>query len=458
MSDIFIKHKFVDVTPETPEVGAIYFERNTGLIKAIESANSQIIVGTDYNNLWYGVEKDISDPDPTWTRIGNMSLHRTLPIHNRQKGCLMADDGSIIKYLNPDTWEDEPRDGSQGQVMVEIPDHYRSVNLDENNKLTVKISEYSLPGFIYFPKRYVSAYEATVQRSTNTLSSVVNLDVDYRGGNNTVDWDGTYRSLLGKPATSISRTNFRTYARNRGDKWNIWTYSAYREMYWLFVVEYATLNSQATFNAELTSEGFKQGGLGKGVSTWSDESWNVYNNYNPFIPCGVTDSLGNYSGEISYTIKDTDGTSDLKTFSVPRYRGIENPFGHIWKWVDGYNMYIDTDNTRKVYITDNPAFFVDNTSDGLTHIGNEPATSGYLKEMNIDSYGNFCPKTVGASSTTYFSDYFYTTTSVGASSWRALLLGGCANYGDSAGLSFFYSAYSASSLFAYIGTRLSFIP
>ena len=457
MSDIFIKHKFVDITPENPEIGAIYFERNTGLIKAIESADSQIIVGTDYNNLWYGIEKDMSVGDPACTRIGNMTLHRTLPIHNRQKGCLMADDGSIVKYLNSDTWEDEIRDGSQGQVMVEIPDHYRSVNLDENNKLTVKLSEYPLPGFIYFPKRYVSAYEATLQRSTNKLSSVVNLDIDYRGGNNTADWDGTYRSLLGKPATVISKTNFRTYARNRGDKWNIWTYSAYREMYWLFVVEYATLNSQAAFNAELTSEGFKQGGLGSGVSTWSGTNWSSYNNYNPFIPCGVTDSLGNYSGEVFYTIKDTDGVSDLKSFMIPRYRGIENPFGHIWKWVDGYNMYIDTDNTRKVYITDNPAFFVDSTSDGLTYIGNEPSSAGYLKEINVDNYGNFCPKTIGAGSTTYFCDYFYSSAG-NASGWRALFLGGHAYNGGYAGLSYFHSADSAAYSYAYIGARLSFIP
>lgn len=458
MSDIFIKHKFVDITPENPEIGAIYFERNTGLIKAIESANSQIIVGTDYNNLWYGVEKDMSVGDLACTRIGNMGLHRTLPIHSRQKGCLIADDGSIVKYLNPDTWEDEIRDGSQGQVMVEIPDHYRYVNLDENNKLTVKLSEYPLPGFTYYPKRYVSAYEATVQRSTNKLSSVVNLDVDYRGGNNNDAWDGTYRSLLGKPATSINKTNFRTYARNRGEKWNIWTYAAYREMYWLFIVEYATLNSQAGFNAELTSEGFKQGGLGQGVTTWSSESWNNYNIYYPFIPCGASDSLGNYSGEVSYTIKDTDGVSDLKSFMIPRYRGVENPFGHIWKWVDGYNMYIDTDNTRKVYITDNPVFFVDGTSEGLIYIGNEPTTAGYLKEMNIDSYGNFCPKTVGASSTTYFSDYFYSPVSVGASGWRALLLGGCAYSGGAAGLSYFDSASSASRVYAYIGARLCFVP
>lgn len=456
MSDIFIKHKFVDITPENPEIGAIYFERNTGLIKAIESANSQIIVGTDYNNLWYGVEKDMSNPSATCTRIGNMGLHRTLPIHSRQKGCLIADDGSIVKYLNPDTWENEIRDGSQGQVMVEIPDHYRYVNLDENNKLTVKLSEYPLPGFTYYPKRYVSAYEATVQRSTNKLSSVVNLDVDYRGGNNNDAWDGTYRSLLGKPATSINKTNFRTYARNRGEKWNIWTYSAYREMYWLFIVEYATLNSQAGFNAELTSEGFKQGGLGQGVTTWNDESWNNYNGYYPFIPCGASDSLGNYSGEVSYTIKDTDGVSDLKSFMIPRYRGVENPFGHIWKWVDGYNMNID--DSRSVYVTDNPAFFVDGTSEGLIYIGNEPTTAGYLKEMNIDSYGNFCPKTVGASSTTYFSDYFYSSVSVGASGWRALLLGGYAISGGDAGLSYFDSVVLTTRLSAYIGTRLCFVP
>ena len=72
----------------------------------------------------------------------------------------------------------------------------------------VLISEYQLKGFHLVPKAYRSAFEATVQRSTCKLSSVMNMDADYRGGNNNTAWDGTYRDLLGRPASSISGTNF----------------------------------------------------------------------------------------------------------------------------------------------------------------------------------------------------------------------------------------------------------
>ena len=74
------------------------------------------------------------------------------------------------------------------------------------------------------------------------------MDADYRGGNNNTAYDGTYRTFLGRPATGISRTNFRNYARKRkagSTEWNCMTYDIQKELYWLFVIEYATLNSQA---------------------------------------------------------------------------------------------------------------------------------------------------------------------------------------------------------------------
>lgn len=75
-------------------------------------------------------------------------------------------------------------------------------------------------------KCYISAYEATIQRSTGKLASVVNTSADYRGGNNQADWDALPKSQLGKPATSTSRTNFRAAARKgelvrNGTAWTI---------------------------------------------------------------------------------------------------------------------------------------------------------------------------------------------------------------------------------------------
>lgn len=175
----------------------------------------------------YGIEFDTAVSSPACTRIGNLSLHKSLPIHNRMKGCLLNDDGEVVEYLNPANWTGQTRDGSRGQVMVELPMHYRKFETD-GTKRRVRISEYPLPGYRLVPgNRYVSAYQATIQRSTTTLCSVVNMDADYRGGNNNTAYDGTYRTFLGRPATGISRTNFRNYARKRksgSTEWNCMTY------------------------------------------------------------------------------------------------------------------------------------------------------------------------------------------------------------------------------------------
>lgn len=167
----------------------------------------------------------------------------------------------------------------------------------DGNKCRHLQSTQPLPGFHLWRKGYVSSVEATVQRSTNKLASVCSTDVDYRGGNNNASYDGTYRSFLGLPATSISLNDFRTKARNRGSvEWNCNLYRLHKMLWWLFAVEYANFDSQATFNAALDENGYRQGGLGAGVTTWDYGTWSSYNGNNPIIPCGVTNSLGNHTG------------------------------------------------------------------------------------------------------------------------------------------------------------------
>lgn len=231
----------------------------------------------------YGVELSLTVSSPTCTRIGDVKFHKSLPVHSRIKGCLLDDDGKVVEYLDPKDWTGQTRDGSRGQVMVEIPLHYRKFS-EDGGIFRVRISELPLPGYHQVPKMYVSAYEATVQRTGNKLSSVVNNSVDFRGGNNNAAWDGTYHSFLGRPASNISRTNFRNYARNRkagSTEWNCMTYEAQKALYWLFVVEYATLNTQAAYNAELTAEGYRQGGLGDGVTTFDWSEWETFCDYYP---------------------------------------------------------------------------------------------------------------------------------------------------------------------------------
>ena len=169
----------------------------------------------------YGVELDVTVSSSVLTRTGNVTLHKTLPIQSKMRGCLLSDAGAVIEYLNPTNWRAHKLDGSNGMVMVEIPEHWRRFYTN-GNKRGVRISEYPLPGYHFVKKCYISAYEATVQRSTGKLASVVNTSADYRGGNNQADWDALPKTQLGKPATYMSRTAFRTAARKRGTttEWN----------------------------------------------------------------------------------------------------------------------------------------------------------------------------------------------------------------------------------------------
>lgn len=412
----------------------------------------------------YGIQFDTSVSSPTCTRIGNTDLHKTLPIQSRMKGCLLTDDGTVNEYLNPSSWEGHTRDGSRGQVMVELPAHYRKFETSGTIR-RVRISEYPLPGYHLVPKQYVSAYEASVQRSTTKLCSVANNDADYRGGNNDASYDGTYRSYLGRPATVISRTNFRAYARKRNTattEWNCMTYDIQKELYWLFVIEYATLNSQAAYNAAKDANGYMQGGLGDGVTTWDGTSWSNFNGYHPFVPCGHTDSLGNKSGTVAYNVLNSAGDV-LKTFNVPRYRGVENPFGHIWQWTDGINIRISPtsanggDDLSKVFVCSDPAKFTDSNYNGYSHVGNEARSEGYAKSHIFGEYGEIIPDAVGGGSTTYLCDYHYTNIPT-SETLRGVLFGGHAYHGAYAGFAYAFTNYVPSNANANFGSRLCFIP
>ena len=412
----------------------------------------------------YGIEWNTAVSSAAATRIGSTDLHKSLPIQSRLRGCLLDDDGNVVEYLNPTNWKAHTLDGSRGQVMVEIPQHYRKFETVGTIR-RCKISEYPLPGYHSVPKMYISAYEATVQRSTTKLCSVVNTDADYRGGNNNSAWDGTYRTLLGRPATVLSRTNFRSYARKRKSsttEWNCQDYNAYKAVFWLYYVEYANRNCQLAFNAEKDANGYAQGGLGNGITTVSSAAWNEYNSYYPFVPCGHTDELGNGSGEVAYEALKEDG-SVWATVYANRYRGIENPFGHIWKWTDGINIKISPteenggDNTSKVYVADNPANYKDTGYDGYAVQGLEARTEGYVRQLVFGEQGDIMPAVVGGGSTTYWADYHYTNIPT-SEALRGVLFGGDASCGAVAGFGCAYSDHAPSDAAANVGSRLCFIP
>ena len=426
-------------------------------------------------DYYYGVKINTNVADTTLERVGRPELHASLPVQSRMRRCLLNDSGEVVTYLHPtdstktDTGAAADLTGAGGMVMVEIPEHYRKFEFDGTSILAL-VSEVPLPGFHKVRKVYRSAYEATVDRttaSTPKLASVVNTTANFRGGNNTSSWDNTYRSLLGKPATGINLTNFRAYARNRGAAglngagWNCDLYEAQLNTYWLFVIEYAQLNSQAAFTAELTSEGYRQGGLGAGVTTLNGQNWNKFNGCNPFILCGTTNKLGNRTGIVPYTMP-TEYDNRQTVVSVPSYRGIENPFGHLWVWTDGIHVSVQSEADGGKYliyraIDDNPANFQDNNNNEYIQRGELARESGYVKQILCGEYGDNMPLVTGGSATTYFADSINVPTGLYGTDLRGIYLGGAAYDGLNSGLSsmsaFAIPFFSNSAL----GTRLCFI-
>lgn len=382
-------------------------------------------------DLWYGVRFSSSSPDGV--RTGNMAYHKTLPVQSQFRGCGMSN-GSIVGYLKSDDWTKYENntnvDFNAVDIMVELPDAYYTVVEHGDYDWEIRISTYAIPGYTKFDKQYVSAYEA------------------YSDGT-------TLFSRKGQtPTVNKNRDAFLKEARkNRNNHYAMYTYNIHKFITWCFVVEYATLNSQKNVNNVLTVEGYHQGGLGNGVTSGTKKvnGKDVW----AFVPCGTTDSLFNGSGEVTYNYTNTDaeGAETQASTKANRYRGIENPFGHVWK---NCCDIIITGTTNKVYLTDNIENFGNDrslfTDSGLTSF---PTTEQRVKRINNNAAADLFCQEGGGGSTTYFCDYYWTNAN---DHDRTLLLGACASHGSNAG---FFSLGSYEGLGAAkgtVGTRLVYIP
>lgn len=406
----------------------------------------------------YGVEWDTASSSPDGVRVGNMQLHRELPVQSKMRRCLLDRDGGVKEYLDNElSWGGSYLDYA---VMTEIPEHWYKLYFN-GTKFRMMLSEIPLPGYKHVDKFYISTYEARMYRTDNLLCSAAGASelsdpnsTNFRGGDNTAEWDDTYRSLLGRPVTNLTRDQFRQAARKRGSGWEMYTYGAHKTLFWLFAVEYATLNSQKPFNAQKDANGFSQGGLGEGASQMTD--WINFNNANPLIPCGYTNEFGNGSGEKAYVVKNaSDGTH--ATLMANRYRGIENPFGHVWKYTDGANIQVTTGDAGLsiLWTTDDPSNFSDTSYTGYDKKGNICRTSGYAKKMLLGENGDITPTEVDGSSSTYWCDYYRTTITIDGI--FVVLAGSSANGALGNGLASIYGGYTSNSA-RDIGTRLCFFP
>ena len=448
------------------------------LQKAQQKLDKQITELNSNMDLYsYGVEWDVTVASPELTRIGNPLLHKSLPIQSAYRGCV-ANNDVVNYYLFPDDWSykedgETPSvlDGTDGTVRVNTPKFYGKSGSDGNKRWvrtsTVKIDD----SWVEIPELLIDAYRSTVDTTVSATPkavSVVNTTTAFRGGGNRANYDDyltteletkdIFRSDLGKPRTNISRATMRTYATNAGSE--LLCYEYYKWIfYWNYVIEYANFNSQAAYNAELTADGYHQGGLGPGVIDWANAatSWSGYNATYPLTPCGYCNEFGNFTGVKDLVIPECtaqDGTNTVAThtFKVPRWRGFDNPFGDIWTNLDGVVIVRAAANEiSTVYTTTtNVSEFTDVVGE-KTVAGYEVASDGYIKAFDLGETAEIIPSAVGGSATTYICDYHYCNAS--STALRTLLVGGLAHYGGYAGLGCFSSNDGVGTAVSGVGFR-----
>ena len=501
--------------------------------------------------LCYGVQFDMTVADPHLTRIGNMSLHKSLPIQSQLKGCI-AQGGKIIYWLNESDWRFRKEaitksveltvagdvytmvadvfntlqydkqwvkidgvacqinsiDKSTNTATLLVNDNLKALSLSSGTKdielgavlngydgtvrvycpafyiksvvngniakvwlSTVKIDD----TYTYQPEILIDAYRSVVISTTLhdkgmgylstlpyfTALSIVNTNDYCRGGGDRSENDiyletDPFRTDLGKPITNIPRDIMRICSRKAGSE--MLSYDQYKNIfYWLYVIEYANFNCQEAYNEALTDEGYKQGGLGAGITDMKD--WDKYNRYYPLTPCGYGNEIGNGTGikplvipEFTY---DSGSTIAAQTLSMPRWRGFDNPFGELWTNLDG--IIIDADvnnhpnNMNYVYTCQDASKYADTLNDSYVKVGEEIHQEGYTKSFDLGDAAHIIPHVMGGDTTKYICDYHL----VGSNNeiLRTLLVGGCASYSEYVGLGRFDSNSDVSSFDSAVGFR-----
>lgn len=393
---------------------------------------------------YYGVSFPIEPQDTLMTRTGYMPWHKELPVQSKMRTCTITSDGTV-KYLSKTDYtkyEDGTDRNMNLNTMVEIPEFwYKCMKDDTTVYLNIYPANPHIPEVEHVEKFYISAYEAT-QLDDNILRSINNGSA--------------------VPVVNISRAVMQTRARaNKSDatNWNIYTYKAHRALCVLYFVEYACTNSQKAFNAELTADGYHQGGLGVGITkgTMKVNGNLVYS----FVPCGITDSLNGATGQVSYSYVniDAEGNETSATQYANSYRGIENPFGHVWKnTIDTLVHYNEQIQNNDVYVTSDLTKYGSSTISDYLLQCSTTTTEGYKKRMIYNPAFDLLPpvgETFDANSSTYWCDYNYSNNST---SDRTILLGGRSDYGSNAGLVDCRSSDGLGGAGGGVGTRLIYIP
>ncbi|MCQ4022545.1 MULTISPECIES: hypothetical protein [unclassified Ruminococcus] len=387
-------------------------------------------------------------------------------MYGGRRRCNVDDDGIITAYYGDENYAE---DGSNGQVMVYQPAFYYKVVpvIYEKNKSTgigyhMRKANYyvtSRPhdGFKLHPAFFdadgnevdyilYSAYEGSMyEASTNkyiTDDSDTSTDIDLSSDlicsiSGIKPISGLYKNL--------TRANFETLSANRGTGWHCDTIKSVSANQLLMMIELGTMNMQSA--------------IGPGVVNITDDTA-----YNCSSITGATSLLGNTTGQAIQTMNTINGSGSIYTESGKvsvSYRGIENPWGNIWKCVNGINIWGDGNmDGGQPFIADDLNFAESTHSDNYKAAGfTIPSESGYINAMG---YGKeeydwlLMPSETGGNSSLPVGDYCYATENLNG--YNIARIGGGWYYDRIAGACSWACHYGGGTRGRNFGGRLTFIP
>lgn len=388
------------------------------------------------------------------------------PMYGGRRRCNVADDGTINAYYGDDNFDIH---GSNGQVMVYQPAFYYKVvplKLDKNTdtgigyhirKANYYVSATPHTGFKLHPAFYdvngnpvdyilFSAFEGAMQRAAT--GGYVN-----DGTNTSTDMDLTADlicSVAGvKPISglykNLTRANFEKLASNRGVGWHGDTVKSVSANQLLIMIELGTMNAQAA--------------IGQGIVSIAGDT-----SYNCASLTGYTSALGNDTGQATTTRNEINGVTTDYTESgkvAVTYRGIENPWGNIWKLVNGVNIWGDgTMGGGQPYIADDFNFAESTHSGNYKPVGfTLPIESSYINALGYGSEEYdwlLMPSEIGGTSSLPIGDYVHVVSNLNA--YRTAEIGATWVQHAAAGAFAWHHTFAGSTHSYNAGGRLLYVP
>ena len=382
-----------------------------------------------------------------------------------RKRCNVADDGSIVAWYGD---ADYKEDGSMGQVMVYQPKFYYLVCPVEYDpidtgigyhlrKANYYVSEKPRAGFRLHPAFYdasgneidyflTSAYEGSIYDASASAYLLNDEQVMNTG-------EDKFSSIAGaRPASgssqNLTRPNIEAMAQNRGTNWHGDLIKQVSAEQMLMIIEMGMMNLQTAI---------AQGVVSLPWTTGSDTTSSYA------AATGSTASLGNGTGRAEKTTTYEGGvakeyTVDGKTSVC--WRGKENFWGNIWKFVYGINIWGNGKmGGGQPYICSDFIFAESKNSGNYEPAGfTVTNANGYISAMGYSTACDwlFIASECLGNSSLPVGDYTYIT--VNLNGYRIALLGGCWNHGGNAGGFYWTLSYGVGNRSRNIGGRLVYIP